>query len=314
MENSTVLEARNLTKKYGSLLAVDNLNLQIRKGEVFGFLGPNGAGKSTSINMMVGITRPTSGEILLDGQPIESVEKGGIGICPQDIVVWPDLTCQENLALIGNMSEVPKATLKDHIHDLLSRLALAEQAKTRASQLSGGMQRRLNVAMALIHDPEIAVLDEPSAGLDPQSRLMLWDFISGLRDTEGKTVILTTHLMEEADTLSNRVAIIDHGKLLRLDSPQNLKKQTGEGDVLELQLADPLMNASIVDRVRTLTELSEVKEVRGRIVVRSLNAVGKLPEIIMLVGQSGASIADISIRGNTLEDVFIYLTGRGLRE
>ena len=314
MENSTVLEARNLTKKYGSLLAVDNLNLQIRKGEVFGFLGPNGAGKSTSINMMVGITRPTSGEILLDGQPIESVEKGGIGICPQDIVVWPDLTCQENLALIGNMYEVPKATLKDHIHDLLSRLALAEQAKTRASQLSGGMQRRLNVAMALIHDPEIAVLDEPSAGLDPQSRLMLWDFISGLRDTEGKTVILTTHLMEEADTLSNRVAIIDHGKLLRLDSPQNLKKQTGEGDVLELQLADPLMNASIVDRVRTLTELSEVKEVRGRIVVRSLNAVGKLPEIIMLVGQSGASIADISIRGNTLEDVFIYLTGRGLRE
>jgi ABC-2 type transport system ATP-binding protein len=314
MANSTVLEARNLTKRYGSLLAVDNLNLQIRKGEVFGFLGPNGAGKSTSINMMVGITRPTSGEILLDGQRIESVAKGRIGICPQDIVVWPDLTCQENLVLMGNMYEVPKTTLKDHIYDLLNRLALAEKAKARASQLSGGMQRRLNVAMALIHDPEIAVLDEPSAGLDPQSRLMLWDFISGLRDNEGKTVILTTHLMEEADTLSNRVAIIDHGKLLHLDSPENLKKQTGEGDVLELQLADPSMNASIVDRVKTLTELSEVKEVRGRIVVRSLNAVGKLPEIITLVGQSGASIADISIRGNTLEDVFIYLTGRGLRE
>jgi ABC-2 type transport system ATP-binding protein len=314
MANSTVLEARNLTKRYGSLLAVDNLNLQIRKGEVFGFLGPNGAGKSTSINMMVGITRPTSGEILLDGQPIESVEKGMIGICPQDIVVWPDLTCQENLALMGNMYEVPKATLKDRVDDLLSRLALAEKAKTRASQLSGGMQRRLNVALALINNPEIAVLDEPSAGLDPQSRLLLWDFVRGLRDNEDKTVILTTHLMEEADTLSNRVAIIDHGKLLRLDSPDNLKKQTGEGDVLELQLADPSMDARIADRVRTLTELSEVKDVRGKIVVRSLNAVGKLPEIITLIEDSGASIADISIRGNTLEDVFIYLTGRGLRE
>lgn len=308
------MEVKNLHKNYGDFVAVNDLNLKIRKGEVFGFLGPNGAGKTTSIRMMVGLLKPTSGEILINEEKIEDVERGKIGICPQELVLWENLTCKESLKLMGDMYEVPKDPLKQRINKLLKDLFLEEKADTTVSNLSGGMKRRLNLAMAVIHEPEVVVLDEPSEGLDPQSRRVLWHYIKSLRDDEGKTVILTTHLMDEADSLSDRIAIIDHGELLRLDTPENLKKEIGEGDVVEMVLSDPEKNRKLVDELEKLDEIIAVLEVDGQVNIRAMNAVAKLPRIMERVEGIGVRIADLSVRQNTLEDVFIELTGTGLRE
>ena len=179
------IEAQNLTKKFGDFLAVDNLNLKIKKGEVFGFLGPNGAGKTTSISMMVGLLRPSSGDVLINGKKVEDIDKQTIGICPQELVLWENLTCYESLKLMGDMYEVPKDILNQRIEKLLKDLFLTDKANTVVSNLSGGMKRRLNLALAVIHEPEIVLLDEPSEGLDPQSRRVLWNYIRSLRVKEG---------------------------------------------------------------------------------------------------------------------------------
>lgn len=310
----TIIEARDITRNFGDFRAVDKLNLKIKKGEVFGFLGPNGAGKTTSINMMVGLLRPTSGQVLINGQDLEDVKKGIIGICPQELVLWDFLTCKESLMLMGDMYEVPRDELKLRVERLLDDLFLQDKANTVVNQLSGGMKRRLNLAMAVVHQPEIVVLDEPSEGLDPQSRRVLWNYIRHLRDEEGKTVILTTHLMDEADRLSDRIAIIDHGKLLRLDTPSNLKKEIGEGDVVEMKLSDPAKNEEVVDILALMDGVHSVVKVEDALNVRALDAVGKLPQIIDAVETTGVHVLDLSVRQNTLEDVFIDLTGTGLRE
>jgi ABC-2 type transport system ATP-binding protein len=309
-----IIQAQGITKNFGDLRAVDNLNLKIKRGEVFGFLGPNGAGKTTAINMMVGLLRPTSGKVFIDGKEIQKVERGTIGICPQELVLWNFLTCKESLNLIGNMYEVPDNELKKRVDQLLKDLLLTEKAKIVVDKLSGGMKRRMNLAMALVHEPEIVVLDEPSEGLDPQSRRVLWNYIRRLRDEEGKTVILTTHLMDEADRLSDRIAIIDHGKLLLLDTPKNLKKEIGEGDVVDMKLSDPNKNQEAINALQGMEQVHSVVEVEDRINVRALDAVGKLPKIMEKVETVGVRIADLSVRQNTLEDVFIDLTGTGLRE
>jgi ABC-2 type transport system ATP-binding protein len=308
------MEAREVTKDFGDFKAVDNLNLKIKKGEVFGFLGPNGAGKTTSINMMVGLLRPTLGQIFIDGESVEKIEKGTIGICPQELVLWDFLTCKESLMLMGDMYQVPKEELKKRVQKLLDDLFLQDKADTVVSQLSGGMKRRLNLAMAVVHQPDIVVLDEPSEGLDPQSRRVLWNYIRSLRDDEGKTVILTTHLMDEADRLSDRIAIIDHGKLLRLDTPANLKKEIGEGDVVEMKLSNPDKNQEVINILEDMPDVHSVVEIEDGLNVRALDAVGKLPQIIGQVETTGVHVLDLSIRQNTLEDVFIDLTGTGLRE
>jgi ABC-2 type transport system ATP-binding protein len=309
-----IIDAQNLTKSFDGFKAVDGLNLKIKKGEVFGFLGPNGAGKTTSISMMVGLLRPTSGQILIDGKDVKQIDRVKIGICPQEIVLWESLTCYESLKFMGEMYEVPDDILKKRVEKLLKELMLTEKANTIVSNLSGGMKRRLNLAMALIHSPEIVLLDEPSEGLDPQSRRVLWKFIRSLRDDEGKTVILTTHLMDEADRLSDRIAIIDHGKLLRLDTPQNLKREIGDGDVVHLHLSDPEKNQEVINRLKTLDVIDSVIEIDGKINIRALNAVGKLPEIMVELQDLDVEVEDLSLRPNTLEDVFIELTGTSLRE
>jgi ABC-2 type transport system ATP-binding protein len=313
-KSAYVLTAQHLTKKIEDLLIVDDLNLEIKRREVFGFLGPNGAGKTTSIKMMVGLLKPTSGQVLFDGAELRSVEKEKIGVCPQDLVLWDVLTCRENLTYMGYMYGIPEPTLGKRVTKLLDLLSLSDKADQVVSKLSGGMKRRLNIALALVHNPEILFLDEPSAGLDPQSRLLLWDFIRSLRDDEGKTVVLTTHVMEEADALSDRIAIIDHGKLLLLDTPDGLKRTIGKGDIVDMQLADTAMNGEVLSLMESFDGLEEANEFKGRIVVRALDAANKLPGIMNRIESVGGRVSDISIRGNTLEDVFIYLTGRELRE
>jgi len=315
---SVTIETRDLSKRYPSgVLAVDGLSLRVWKGEVFGFLGPNGAGKTTSIKMMVGLLKPTSGHVLIEGERIEAASKRikrSIGVCPQDIVVWTRLTCMENLLVMADMYEVPRNVAVKRAEKLLDDLKLTDKRNALAASLSGGMKRRLNVAMALIHDPEIVVLDEPTAGLDPQSRLVVTEYIRELKKTKRLTVILTTHEMEIADQLSDRVAIIDHGKLLVLDTPENLKDRVGKGDIMEIALYDETRNKRATEALESMEGIQEVNEIGGRIVVRALDAASKLPRIFTLLESIEAGVLDVSLRRNSLEDVFITLTGRGLRE
>lgn len=304
-----IIKFQNVTKEYNSIPVVDNLSFEVKKGEIFGFLGPNGAGKSTSIKMMVGLLKPTGGNILINDTEIsKSTEL--IGICPQDIVLWDYLSCRENLTLIGKMYDLPQVTLKKRTEEILDLLQLTDKKDTLISKLSGGMKRRMNIAMATIHNPELIVLDEPSEGLDPQSRRVLWDYILFLKN-EGKTIILTTHLMDEADALSDRIAIIDNGKLLKLDTPENLKKSIGEGDTIEIELINKELNQKVLDSI-TFTASKFLSE--DKIILVTLNAANRLPEIVQTVENSNTKIKNVAIRQNTLEDVFIELTGRQLRD
>lgn len=217
----------NLTKRFEDVTAVDGLSLKIEKGELFGLLGPNGAGKTTTINVLCGLLDPTSGSVRVAGYDVRKESnkvKELIGVSPQEPAVYPHLTGRENIELFGNLHAMPKEKLKKNVDELLTELSLSEDAKRRAGKYSGGMMRRINLAMALVHDPEIAFLDEPTVGMDPQSRRAVWDFIKELKKMN-KTVLLTTHYMEEAEELCDRVGIIDHGKLIALGAPKQLKEK-----------------------------------------------------------------------------------------
>lgn len=304
-----IIKIENLTKVYDNTKVVDNLTLSVKKGEIFGFLGPNGAGKSTSINMMVGLLTPTSGTVKIETKEDET--KASIGICPQEIILWQHLTCYENLMMMGKMYEVEKNILKERIPEILRKLQLTDKKDEQINNLSGGMKRRMNIAMATIHNPEILLLDEPSEGLDPQSRRLLWKYIKDEKES-GKTIILTTHLLDEADMLSDTIAIIDHGQLLKMDTPENLKKSIGEGDILEIELQD--MTKELVTQLEQLDDITNIKVEDNHLTIRLLDAITKLPDIIHIIEDEKLNLNDISIRQNTLEDVFIELTGRALRE
>jgi ABC-2 type transport system ATP-binding protein len=314
---AVAIKIDNLTKRFDDLTAVDQLSLEIKKEEIFGFLGPNGAGKTTSIKMMTGLLKPTSGKVLIEGEKIETASKGvkgRIGVCPQDVVTWERLTCRENMLLIGDMYEVPRKVSRERATQLLQAVGLTEKTNTLTTKLSGGMKKRLNLALALVHDPEILVLDEPITGLDPQSRLMVSEFIRSLGKDKGKTIILTTHLMEVADELSDRVAIIDHGKLLVLDTPEELKKTVGKGDVVEISLQDRNKNDQAIAVIKKIEGIQEVSKIRDDITLRALNAINMLPTVFSRLQQINVDILNLSLRNNSLENVFITLTGKGLRE
>lgn len=222
MEQAIKIE--DLTKKYEDTVAVDNLCLEIKQGELFGLLGPNGAGKTTTINIICGLIKPTSGTAKILGVDIQKEPqkvKEQIGVCIQETAIYPYLNAKENLELFGQLYGMNKKTIKERSILLLSKMGLADDAKKVTAKYSGGMKRRLSLALALIHDPQIAFLDEPTVAMDPQSRHAVWDFIKELK-TKGKTIILTTHYMEEAEELCDRVGIIDHGKLIALGTPKEL--------------------------------------------------------------------------------------------
>jgi len=309
---NVVLQTEGLTKRYGSLVAVKSLTLEVREGEVFGFLGPNGAGKTTSINMMCGLLKPDAGRVLVRGVPVVNGAAGvraQVGVCPQTIVLWERLTCLEQLQFIGQMYGLSGREARRRGERLLEELDLVDERNKQARRLSGGMQRRLNLAMALVHDPDLVVLDEPEAGLDPQSRVRVREYIQAL--ARKKTVILTTHNMDEADRVADRVAIIDHGELLVLDTPQALKRRVGEGDVVEIRFDDPPGDGARA----ALAALTPAVDVTGHtLTLRALNAVGMLPAIVEALAAAGLQPGEVRLRENTLEDVFIQLTGRRLRE
>jgi len=226
----------NLSKKFEDVNAVDGLSLEIEKGELFGLLGPNGAGKTTAIKVLCGLLEPSSGSAHVGGYDVRkdsSKVKELIGVCPQDTAAYSFLSGRENVELFGNLHAMPKEKLKKNTDGLLEKMSLAEDANRRFGKYSGGMKRRINLIMALVHDPEIAFLDEPTVAMDPQSRHAVWDFIRELKN-RGKTIILTTHYMEEAEELCDRVGIIDHGKLIALGSPKQLKDKFKAKDLEEV--------------------------------------------------------------------------------
>jgi ABC-2 type transport system ATP-binding protein len=315
---NVVLQTEGLTKRYGSLTAVQDLSLQVYEGEVFGFLGPNGAGKTTSISMMCGLLKPDAGRVFIRDTAIDGGNadlRARVGVCPQDIVLWERLTCLEQLQFLGQMYGLNGQQARQRSERLLEELDLSNKRDRQARTLSGGMQRRLNLAMALVHDPEIVVLDEPEAGLDPQSRVKVREYIQSL--ARQKTIILTTHNMDEADRVADRVAIIDHGQLLVLDTPQALKGRVGEGDVVEIGLSGHL-DGGIVARVQAaLVPVVNETWLDGEcrtLSVRALNAVRTLSAILDTLDAAGVQPGEVRVRENTLEDVFIQLTGRSLRE
>jgi ABC-2 type transport system ATP-binding protein len=232
--NESAIVAEHLVKKFEDVTAVDGVSLRVANGELFGLLGPNGAGKTTTINILCGLIKPTSGSATVGGYDVQKETakvKELIGVCPQETAVYPYLTGAENVELFGNLHAMNKNTLKARRDMLLEKMGLTQDAKRKAEKYSGGMKRRLSLILALIHDPQIAFLDEPTVGMDPQSRHAVWDFIKELKK-EGKTIILTTHYMEEAEELCDRVGIIDHGKLIALGSPEDL---ISKGEVTNLE-------------------------------------------------------------------------------
>jgi ABC-2 type transport system ATP-binding protein len=222
--NEVSIIIKHLDKKYQDVTALDDLSLQVEKGELFGLLGPNGAGKTTTINILCGLVKPTSGRATVCGYDTlkqSAKVKGLIGVCTQETAIYPYLTGTENVELFGNLHAMDKAKLNARRDMLLRKMGLTEDAKRRAGKYSGGMKRRLSLTLALISDPEVAFLDEPTVAMDPHSRHAVWDFLKELKK-EGKTIILTTHYMEEAEELCDRVGIIDHGKLIALGTPKEL--------------------------------------------------------------------------------------------
>ena len=314
-DREVILALRGLTKSYGDVRAVDGLSLDVRRGEIFGLLGPNGAGKTTTIQLICGLLKSDSGEITVNGMPLLGHLREcrrGMGLCPQNLVVWETLTCQEQLELTARLYDIPPGAARGKSLELLETLGLLEKRGKLAKTLSGGMKRRLNIALALVHDPSLLILDEPTAGLDPQSRVLVRETIRSM--AERITVVLTTHEMDEADRLSDRVAIIDRGRLLVLDTPANLKKRIGEGDVVEITLAEghgkrlSRLENELPETVRRLAHEGD-----------SLSLVGSdipalLPGLMEKFHARGLKIEDLTIRRKSLEDVFIALTGRRLRE
>jgi len=315
MRREVFLSVEGLSKKYGELLAVDEVSFSVHKGEVFGLLGPNGAGKTTIIKMLCGLLKADAGNMTFGGISMSTGYnqiKSMIGLCPQEIVIWELLTCLEQLKFVGMSYGLSSKEAGKKAESLLETLGLTAKKNKKAKTLSGGMQRRLNIALALIHDPEIIILDEPQAGLDPQSRILVRDFIRQL--AKEKTVILTTHDMDEADRLSDRVAIIDHGKILLIGTPEQLKEKSGLGDVIQVRISE--VDKVKIDQlmVSIPTEFTEKTYSDGLLLLGASEVLELIPLINNTLKAHNIHIEDMTIRKRTLEDVFISMTGRGLRE
>ncbi len=298
--------------------AVKGLSLKVEEGEVLGLLGPNGAGKTTTMNLMIGLLKPSKGNIAIFGRSLESRTKKiqqRIGVAPQEFSFYSHLTVYENAKLFATLYNVRNA--ERIINDLFNLFELEEIRNQRSDQLSGGQKRRLNLTLALLHDPDLLILDEPAAGMDPQSRAVLWSSVKFLADSENKTIILATHLMEVADRLSDRIAIIDHGKLLVIDTPRKLKSKYGTGEIINIRLIPDLASEDVsLLKSRIEKILPRVEGSDHSFQIHTDNSIEDLSKLLGLLKQLDIrhQLLDISVRSETLEDVFIKLTGRTLRE
>jgi ABC-2 type transport system ATP-binding protein len=310
---SYIIEARDLTRRFGAITAVDRLNIHVRQGEIFGLLGPNGAGKSTAISMLCTILSPTSGTALVNGYDIvrqPSLVRKSIGIVFQDPSVDDLLTGRENLRMHADLYGVPPGEQKERIDEVLALVELEDRADDRVRNYSGGMRRRLEIARSLIHFPRVLFLDEPTIGLDPQSRDHIWSYIRELRKSKDITIILTTHYMDEADRLCDRVAIIDHGVIMALDSPKALKEQLG-GETITIKTSD---NQLYMDRLGKAGIAKSVAEVDGEVKMTVDNAHTLIPSVVDIAFKAGIKVESIYVQEPQLDDVFMPDTGRAIRE
>jgi ABC-2 type transport system ATP-binding protein len=308
-----VIETLDLTKRFGSLMAVDKVNLEVEQGEIFGLLGPNGAGKSTIISMLCTILKPTSGTALVNGYDIvnqPSQVRKSIGIVFQDPSVDDRLTGRENLEIHADLYGVPLSEKKTQIDKVLELVELSSRSDELVRNYSSGMRRRLEIARSLVHTPKVLFLDEPTIGLDPQSRDHIWSYIRELLKTKDITIILTTHYMEEADKLCDLLAIIDHGNIVALDTPENLKEKLG-GETITLKTQN---NQLYMKRINETGIAKSAVIVDDEIKVTVNNAHTTLPRIIDIASKSGIYIESISVQEPQMDDVFLHYTGKELRE
>lgn len=319
--NETILEARDLVKRYGDLAAVDNVNLAIRKGEIFGLLGPNGAGKTTIISMITGLLKPDDGSITVGGLDVQTepnAVKARLGLVPQELALYPTLSARENLSFFGSIYGLGGRQLRERVEAMLAMVELTERAGEPVQTYSGGMKRRVNIAAGLLHQPEVLFLDEPTVGVDPQSRNAIFEAVEAL-NRAGMTVIYTTHYMEEAQRLCHRVAIIDDGQIIALDTPHALIKSLG-GGILVLGLEDPeagLANGQVQAAVDRISELPSVKSLTrddGHFKIETNQFQEALMSILDITNRLDVRITDMEKWEPNLESVFLHLTGRKLRE
>ena len=305
-----MIKTKDLSKIFGELKAVDSVNLEIKEGELFALLGPNGAGKTTLINMLSTMTSPTGGMAELNGFPISNKHavRKSIGIVFQDPSLDDELTGRENLDFHGRLYSMPRQLREKRIAEMLKLVGLEDKADLRTRVYSGGMKRRLEIARGLIHHPKILFLDEPTLGLDPQTRRGIWDYIEKLNRDEKVTILLTTHYMEEADYLCKRIAIIDHGKIIAMGSPEKLKGMMG-GDIVTIETNE-------AGRLGKLVEKKAKKErVNGeRVVLTVPNGEKFIPEVMEIARKNKIKISSVNVKKPSLEDVFIHFTGRTIRE
>jgi ABC-2 type transport system ATP-binding protein len=306
------IETSDLTRQFNGLVAVDKLNIAVEDREVFGLLGPNGAGKTTTISMLCTILKPTSGTAKINGFDIvkqATQVRKSIGIVFQDPSIDDRLTGRENLFMHANLYGVPQSEQKTRIDEVLKLVELENRADSILRTYSGGMRRRLEITRGLIHYPKVLFLDEPTIGLDPQTREHIWTYIKELRKIHDITMILTTHYMEEADRLSDRIAIMDYGKIVALDTPPKLK-ETLEGDVITVKTRDAERFASI------LGEKAATKKVRivgGSIEITVQDGEALLPRILEIAAQNNIYVDSVALREPNLEDVFLHYTGHAIR-
>lgn len=312
----TVLKVLKLVKKYGAKLAVDDVSFEVQEGEIFSLLGPNGAGKTTTISILSTLFSPTAGDAEIFGYSVTKNPmdvKRLIGVVPQEIALYDDMTALENLNFWGEMYGLSGRELKTRVQELLEQIGLADRAKERIKTYSGGMKRRVNIAVGLLHKPRLLFMDEPTVGIDPQSRRAILDSVKAL-NKNGMTILYTTHYMEEAQELSDRVGIIDHGKLIALGTQSELTAQVGEMDTLILHLGENEDPEHLAQALKALPDVLQANPSDHTVALVTPSAEELLAPVVSRSNELGIKIHSIDMREPNLEAVFLHLTGRALRD
>lgn len=311
----SIIEITNLTKRYDDKLAVDNVSLSIEKGEIFGLLGPNGAGKSTLISMVCGLIKKDKGEIKIGGHPIDKepvAAKGYIGLVPQEVALYETLSAIDNLKFWGSMYGLKGAVLKDRIEEVLITTGLQDRAKDKVKKYSGGMKRRLNIAAALMHHPQILIMDEPTVGIDPQSRNHILEFTKGLNKNYDTTVVYTSHYMEEVEHLCSRVAILDEGRVIAWGTKDEVKRMVTDEEKVQVTVENYMED--VILRLKKIKGIKGISYDSPRLSMVVKNSQLNLQSIIEVLISSSVRIKDISVESPSLETVFLSLTGKSLRD
>lgn len=309
-----IVEIKNLVKRYRDNLAVDNVNLIIKEGEIFGLLGPNGAGKSTTINTLIGLTKMDSGEIRIFGKSMDMAEgeiKKNIGVVPQDIAIYEDLTAYENVTFFGKLYGLKDGLLKQRVEEALNFTGLWDRRKEFPAKFSGGMKRRLNIACAIVHQPKLIIMDEPTVGIDPQSRNHILQSVKEL-NRMGSTIVYTSHYMEEVEEICNYITIMDQGRVIASGTKDELKALIEFEERVVIDLSS--VNYTIVDNIKGVSGVRDCTVNGNELVVVSQKNSKNLSRIIDIISNTDSEILSINVEKPTLEGVFLTLTGRSLRD